>query len=458
MEEDRTREAAAAEENKAREATTSEEDRTRETTTVEEKKRTGRRKSHMEGGEARRFRLSGCLAAKVAAFLLVLISAAACAAGVAVCYIAAEENMYIDSHSTVLVKGLKGLTYRVARQMHNFLNNDNEESARIYLRESNAEVAILSCENRLVADSSVFTWQSYDASEAMEDNGFYSHIYGDVRISTIYGEVLMSMPEFDGREGLDSSGDYIIRVFYDPAFAKQDDIKETVRWIEALYQARYAAILLCAGSAILFVVCVIFLLCSAGHKNGREGIVPGPLTEIHLDVLICGVVLAEYGMLRLMNELRWSGGWPEAVCLTVACAVTLMLTMIFLYDFAIRLKLGKLWRHTLSFVMLRILWRGFCRLWRLLVGIPHVLTTVIVYLAACFLELLTIARFCRIHNEELFLFLWVLEKIVLFLVVLYIAQTFRRLLKASRELAEGHEDYRVDTKLMFWVFRSRVRI
>ncbi|MDE5589853.1 MAG: sensor histidine kinase [Acetatifactor sp.] len=440
MEEDRTREAAAAEENKAREATTSEEDRTRETTTAEEKKRTERRKSHAEGEEARRFRLTGCFAAKVTAYFLLLVSAALCAAGAVGCYIAAEEDMYVGSHATVLENALLGLTYRTSGEVCEFFDNGNEEAARIYLREINAEVAILRYEDRLVPDSSVFVWQSYDASEALKESGFYSDIYGDIRMSL-----------YTTREG---SEDYIVRVFYDPAFTHQDAIKETVRWIEALYQARYAVILLCAGSAILFVGCVIFLLCSAGHKNGREGIVPGPLTGIHLDVLICGVALAEIGMLRLMHELIWSGVSVD-VCQIVACAVTLMLTMIFLYDFAIRLKLGKPWRHTLSFVMLRILRWGFCRLWRLLMGIPHVLTTVIVYLAACFLELLIIARFCRIYNEELFLFLWGLEKIVLFLVVLYIAQAFRRLLKASRELAEGHEDYRVDTKLMFWVFREQ---
>lgn len=413
------------EEDRAREAT-AEENRVKETAAAEEKNRG--------------FRLTGCFAAKVAAFFLLLVSAALCAAGAAGCYIAAEKDMYAGSHATVLENALLGLTYRTSSEVCEFFDNGNEEAARIYLREINAEVAILKYEDRLVPDSSVFVWQSYDASEALKESGFYSDIYGDVRMSM-----------YTTREGAE---DYIVRVFYDPAFTHQDGIKGTVRWTEALYQARYAVILLCAGSAILFVVCVIFLLCSAGHKNGREGIVPGLLTGMHLDVLICGVVFAEYGMLRLMDELNWSGV-PLAVCQTVACAVTLILVMVFLYDFAIRLKMGRLWRYTLTFVTLRILWRGFGRLWRLLMGIPLVLTTVIVYLAACFLELLIIARFCRIYNEELFLFLWGLEKIALFLVVLYIAQTFRRLLKASRELAEGHEDYRVDTKLMFWVFREQ---
>lgn len=404
--------------------------------------------------EARRSRLTGSFAAKVAAVFLLFFWAATFAAGAAVCYIAAETNMYVDSHRTVLVKGLKGLTYSIARQMQDFLNDGNEDSARFYLRESNAEIAILSCENRLVPDSSVFTWQSYDASKAMEENGFYSNLYGDVHIKDINGEVSMSMPEFDGRWGVESQGDYIIRVFFDPEFTKQDNLKETVRWIEALYQARYAAILLCAVSAILFVICVIFLLCSAGHKNGREGIVPGLLTGIYLDVLICGLAVAETGMLGVMTELIRSG-IPMEVCQTLACAVTLMLVMIFLYDFAIRLKLEKLWRHTLIFVILRILWRGFRRLWRLLMGIPHVLTTAVVYLAACFMELLLIGSFCWTYNGGLFLFLWGLEKTALFLVVIYCAQSFRRLLKASRELAEGNEDYRVDTKLMFWVFREQ---
>lgn len=437
MEEDRTREAAVTQKDGIREAAELEENRAPGAAAMPEG---AAEKEHRAGTGRRRFRPTGSLAAKVTAYFLLLVSAALCAAGAAGCYIAAEENMYIDSHATVLEKALLGLTYRTSGVVCEFFDNDNEEAVRTYLRDINAEVAILKYEDRLLPDSSVFVWQSYDASEALEENGFYSDIYGDVPMS-MYAA-------WEGAE------DYIIRVFYDPAFTHQDSIKGTVRWTEALYQSRYAVILLFAGSAVLFVNCIIFLLCSAGHKNGREGITPGPLTGIPFDILTVGAGAAGMVLLNLIFEqsyyemVDYAGG-------IALCAIILILGMIYLYDFAIRLKLGNLWQHTLTFAIFRIIWKGFCWLWRLIMGIPLVLTTVIVYLAACFLEILIIARFCRIYDEEFFLFFWGMEKIALFLVVLYIAQTFRRLLKASRELAEGHEDYRVDTKLMFWVFREQ---
>ncbi len=52
------------------------------------------------------------------------------------------------------------------------------------------------------------------------------------------------------------------------------------------------------------------------------------------------------------------------------------------------------------------------------------------------------------------MFLWVMEKLAVFLVVLYTALVCKSLLKASRELAEGHADYRVDTKYMFGDFKE----
>lgn len=409
------------------------------------------------GTGKQRFRLTGSFAAKAAAFLLMLIGAAMCAAGAVGCYAVYETGMYTNSYTTVLSDGLTAQTHDIAYEMYNFLNTGYLESARTYLDDMNAEVAVLRYENKLAPDSSTFIWQSYEASEALEGNGFYSKLYED------FG---MELPVFAERleEETGEPGEraYIIRVFYDPAFPKEDDIKASVQLIDFIYRMRYAVIWICAGGALLLVICSVFLLCAAGHKNGREGIVPGLLTKVPFDILTVCTGLAVFLLFQLIvEELRYAVAVDVAGGIAL-CIMILILGMFYLGDFAIRLKQGGLLRNTIIYRALRLLrrglrllWKGVRRLWRLILQIPMVLTTAVAYGAVCVVELLLlIGCFGRAYSAEVFSVFWILEKAAVFFAVICIALTFRKLLKASRELANGHEDYRVDTKYMFWVFRE----
>ncbi len=407
----------------------------------EEKRRRGRRKR-------RDYRLTGSFPAKVVAVFLMIAGALACVAGAVICYIAADAGMYINRYETVLQEMLASQSYRIAYSVRDCLYSAKESAARFYLEDKNAEVAILGCGDEMSPDSSAFIWQSYDASEAMEENGFYSSLYVDV---------FMHGTAEDGEEsGEVGHGEYIVRVFFDPGFVLDDDLRVLVRWTEAFYSFRYGAVLLCAGGVLVFFICFIFLLCGVGHRNGREGIVPGLLTWIPFDILTFGLILAESIVYYLVKEAPYSAYSAGVIGF---CVVSVILGMIYLLDFAVRLKLGGLCRHTLIYRVMRILGRGlkglgklFKGLGRLLLRIPLVWVTVAVYFGICFLEVLGICCFTRI--EAAGGFLWILEKIVLFLAVLYVAMVCRRLLEASRELAEGHEGYRVDTRYMFGKLRE----
>lgn len=396
-------------------------------------------------GGKRRYRLTGSIVAKITAVLLMFISAAACALGGLASYAAFEESMYASSYETVLKAGLKGNAHTIAYKMYNYFSHEfaTQNPERQYLDEINAEVAFLRWEDMEEADSSVFFWQSYQPSEAMEDNGFYSRLYVDV---------YMQLPVFDKQEEAEDSEEisYIVRVFFDPAFEKQDDIRVVAGLIKMLYQARYWAIAVCAGGALLLVICIIFLLCAAGHRNGREGIVPGLLTGIPFDMLTLGFALLLTLILKLMAEYMY--GLGRVILNVVFCIIVLIMGMIYLCDFAIRIKRGRLWQNTLIYKVWRILGYVLRGMWRLIRKIPLVWTAVTAYLALCMLELLGLARFTRVYSGGHVL--WLLEKLAVFVVVLYIALICKKLLKASRELAEGHADYRVDTKYMLGEFKE----
>lgn len=390
------------------------------------------------------YKLTGSFAAKVAAVFLMFFSFAIGTAGAVACYGAWELDMYTSSFKSVLEDVLD--SHGIAYRMYDYLNNGYEEQARQYLDKRNAEVAVIREGEELANDSSVFLWQSYEPEEAMADNGFYSLLYADTR---------MPMAVFDepaDEEADDEEQWYVVRVFFDPEFPLDDDLRMASRLAEALYRARYAAIGVCAGGGILFILCLIFLLCGAGHKNGREGIVPGIMTGIPLDVLTCILFLVEIVLVKLTDEvLRYM--IPDEACYVVLAVANIILGICYLWDLVIRLKLGRLWKHTLIFIVLRGLWRVFRVLGRLFLRVPTVWLTAISYIAVCMFEGLLIGVGGYGFYSEAWL-LWIMEKIALFAVVLYIALTCKKLLKASEELAEGREDYRIDTKYMFGDFRE----
>lgn len=399
------------------------------------------RKKQRDGRKGRKsgYKLTGSFGAKMVAAFLMFFSAAACAAGAVACYVAWESDMYTASFTSVQEDVLSGQAQRIAYDIiYDYLNNGYEESARQYLAARNAEVAVIRAGQReeLAPDSSVFLWQSYEPGEAMADNGFYSLLYVDT---------LMPIKIFD-EPGAEEQL-YVIRVFFDPKFPLEDDIRLVGRLAEALYEFRYAAIAICVNGGVLFILCLIFLLCGAGHKNGREGIVPGILTGIPFDVLTLVFFLVEMTLIGLMGDVLWDVV-PGIVCYVVFGVVNMILGISYLWDLVIRLKLGRLWKHTLIFMVLRGLWRGLRILGRLFLGIPTVWLTAVSYIMVCILD-------AAMYFYPDFWILWLLEKIALFAAVLYIALTCKKLLRASGELAEGHEGYRVDTRYMFGDFREQ---
>ncbi len=433
----------------------------REEQTMEEKERDmaeqvqrteteGLPEERAEKKAGRRFRLTGSTAAKIIAFFLLVVSSAAAILSGAVCYVLADAGMYLNRMDVIIKQGLRGEMYQVAYTVRNCLQNGFEESARQYLAGVNAEVAILDRVDYWSGDSSSFLWQSYESKDVQTDSGFYSELYDDLYIRTTF---FLERTE-DGKltELEDDTPEYIFRMFLDPDFPLDDDLRHHYEMLMIGYRFRFAVIGILAGSMLLSAVCFVFLLCSAGHRNGREGIVPGFFTGLYFDVLTVIILAATFVGLMILKEPMSSLEILVLVC--VFLLVEEILIMLWLMDLAIRLKLGKWWRHTLIYAVLRAFWRGARFLWRgvvsLVEGSSTVLTTVIVYLGICIAEFLGCIFFVQAEGVGL----WAIEKLVLFFGVLYLALTCRKLLRASEELTQGNEDYHVDTSRMFGAFKE----
>lgn len=252
--------------------------------------------------------------------------------------------------------------------------------------------------------------------------------------------------------------EFTCRLYVKPELSLDDEYSTAYRIAGYLAEGRYQYPVAAAVCVILALIAFIFLMCSAGHKNGREGICPTVITCIHFDFLtvIFGVV-AVMGLVLIidltgsasLNELL-----PLGLMVMVGCAEVVWGT-IYCMEFAIRLKLGNLWQHTLiaavcrgCLKLIKALWKGIKTLVK---GFPLVLNVAIIYLALCIAEFFGLCIWGR--SGELVI-VWLLEKMVLFAVVMYIALVCKKLQAGSKALAEGDLSFQLDTSWMVMDFKE----
>ncbi|HBA46335.1 MAG TPA: hypothetical protein DCZ91_00745 [Lachnospiraceae bacterium] len=388
--------------------------------------------------EKRKFHPASSPAAKIIGFFLLVVSSLTGFAAVLLCMYMESLGLYSKDSYSILMDIMAPEYQNIAYTAEKYIEQGNVEDISGLCEDFGFEVQLIYVTD---AAEEIVIWDSAieDKTGFPVDIGFiFDQKENEVRIN---GRVMR-----DGRW-------YLLRIYIDRQRSNIGGIAEKT---EYMYSHRYSLIIVAAGAVILCLISFIFLVCSAGQRNGREGIVTGMLTRIHLDVLtvLFGGVAASV-VLFTASELNFSSDIVRfAMMVLVGTGLVVWMTVYFM-ELARRLKCGLGWRYSLIYVILRQLGRSLCFLGRelaaLVRGIPLVLTTVTVYLGICILELLGVLIFVRRAGG---VFLWAVEKVALLFVVLYIALICRKLLQASRKLADGQENYRVDTAGMFGAFKE----
>ncbi|MCH5343724.1 MAG: hypothetical protein J1E64_06765 [Acetatifactor sp.] len=233
-------------------------------------------------------------------------------------------------------------------------------------------------------------------------------------------------------------------MYVDPELPMMDEYREV--WQESKQLTQFATVFPVAGVAGFLTVlfCFLFLLWSAGHHRGKEGISESVLSPFYFDILTALFVgVGIFGMIVTVNLLSYSADWIEYLIVALLLALEAVWGMIWLREFALRLKMHNLLKHTL----IAALCRGLVFLIK---GLPLVLNVAIAFLGIAILELIGIILF---GSAEVFV-LWLAEKVILFAVVIYFALTFKRLQQGSEALAEGNLNYHVDTSAMILSFKE----
>lgn len=199
-------------------------------------------------------------------------------------------------------------------------------------------------------------------------------------------------------------------------------------------------IFLTALFALLALFFFCFLMASAGHWAGHEGIHLTWLDKIPADVWLIVLLCTFF--------IGWEAfyyGWGRVFF----CAA---LVLLFLCAFAAQCKAGTVLRSALIARIARFLWRIvrslFLGLWRIARNLPLLWKTALVMAGVFFLEMLfVLAGYGSVDG------IFVIMKAVELLAALYIALNLRTLQKGGEKLARGDFSSPIDTRYLIGDFK-----
>lgn len=249
---------------------------------------------------------------------------------------------------------------------------------------------------------------------------------------------------------------YEVLGYVDPEFPIYDGYK--VMYLQAVeaWNYRYVLPVVALSGLLLCIICFLFLMCGAGHKNGKEGITPGVLASIHVDVLTIGFCFVAFMVLLFGVEV--SRNWDTIWCLlgmVVTFTVDAVWGTIYCAELAARMKQGLWWKHSVIYGVLRVIGRGVASLLHMIVsvvkGLPLIVNTALIFFAVCLAEFIGLAVFDA-HDE--LIIAWFFEKLIIAPIVLYIALICKKMQEGSKALAEGNLTYQIDTSKMLLDFKE----
>ena len=205
-----------------------------------------------------------------------------------------------------------------------------------------------------------------------------------------------------------------------------------------------------AGSALLLLALLSFLLCAAGHRAGTDEIVLNPVDKMPLD-LYAALCVAVWCFGIALGD-----NFGDAVMFLIGIAAGLVLTIAFLLSFATRCKAGGVWKNTVIWRLWKLFVRACKAVGRVLRkgygALPMIWKAVLVILAVCFMEVILLAG--TLNDSGFWFLLFVLFNLALFLAACFGVWQMTMLKKAGKALASGDFDYKLDTSKMYWEFRS----
>ena len=225
-----------------------------------------------------------------------------------------------------------------------------------------------------------------------------------------------------------------------------------------LYQNRYSVIALLFASIGIFLAAFVFLCTCAGYRKGQEGLTENFINKVPFEIYLTVVGLLEVFAIYAIDGLSYDIGdftdvfWIVMMVLVVLAA-GLLLTAAGV-EFFTRIKMKTIFSRTIIGWICSKLYRVVKGIWEFAVTHTNIVLRMgILFAAICFVELLLLG--IAINNGGLgIIFLFLIEKAILFVVILVIAVWLQKLKEAGKHVAAGDLNYKINTDHMLFDFKE----
>ncbi len=226
-------------------------------------------------------------------------------------------------------------------------------------------------------------------------------------------------------------------------------------------------------SIIMTIGLLIFILCSAGHKEGVNGIHISRFDKLPVDILsaiyIGLTVLLGCGLVYFIQAVHHNGINVDAVALSVIFAIAILFIIGVVLDFillsillmttAVRLKTKTYIKSSFIYIALSFAWKITKKnskaiwnlnksIWRFISKIPLVWKTVlaIIFIVFCEFSLVIMMGY---FMAELGYILFFIFNILLIVAIIFVAIQLKTIKATTEEIAKGNINQKIDTKHMF---------
>lgn len=229
------------------------------------------------------------------------------------------------------------------------------------------------------------------------------------------------------------------------------------------YQLKYLTQIFDMAMPVFIISCIVvlitfaYLVWAAGHKKNVEGIYVNGFDKIPYDIVLAAYGIAVVFGVCIIGECGYS--IRSTIAYSVPLFIITMLFPILLVTTAIRIKAGKLFKNTVTAGVLKWLFKVLKKLVAELKSVCKYFRENVKIYWKWLIGLVALGVFefflCMMFWETEFLFILLIVDFVIVAAVLTIATiNMQKLKEGAKEIASGHEGYKLDTDHMLWEFKK----
>ncbi len=246
--------------------------------------------------------------------------------------------------------------------------------------------------------------------------------------------------------------DYVVRVSVVPGTWYAKEIHRIEVWTHMEYSLRYWVYVIGAVAALLMLVTFILLLCVSARRPNSDGLHPGVLNKVPLDVLLALYCLGFVGGFWLFMAIGYTsiGIVTTLIVGGILFLIAVPLLIGLAMSIAARIKQHNLFKNTIIWRLMKLIGRFFQWLAK---SLPVAWKATLMVAAIALAELIATFGICDWYPAG-FVGFAILEKLVILGLAIYVAVCFKRLKKGGEALATGNLEYVVDKKGMIGDFKN----